>query len=75
MIGYLDMIRSKERVKSEIQDQYYNALKVRLGVTEGVPYTSLKELKRLSIFKQKLYLEFIMEYLIVAKKSLYEIVQ
>lgn len=75
LIGYLDMIRSKERVKSEIQDQYYNALKVRLGVTEGVPYTSLKELKRLNIFKQKLYLEFIMEYLIVAKKSLYEIVQ
>lgn len=75
LIGCLDRIRSKERVKPEIQDQYYDALKVRLGVTERVPYTSLKELKRLNIFKQKLYLEFIMEYFIVAKKSLYEIIQ
>lgn len=73
LIGYLDAIRDKGMSKHKLQNDYYNALKERLGIVGNVPSVSLMDIIEKDFDEQKIYFEFIVEYFFVGGKTLEEI--
>lgn len=74
LIGYLDNVRDNEIGKHKLQNDYYNALKKRLGIVGIVPYISLTDIVDKNFDRQKLYFEFIVEYFFVGGQTLEEII-
>lgn len=74
LIGYLDNVRNNEISKHKLQNDYYNALKERLGIVGSAPYVTLMDIVNKNFDKQKIYFEFIVEYFFVGGQTLEEII-
>lgn len=74
LIGYLDNVRNNEISKHKLQNDYYNALKERLGIVGSAPYVTLMDIVNENFDKQKIYFEFIVEYFFVGGQTLEEII-
>lgn len=73
LIGYLDEIRNNKMSQHKLQNDYYNALKERLGIIGNVPSVSLMDIIEKDFDEQKIYFEFIVEYFFVGGQTLEEI--
>ncbi|MCI5941526.1 MAG: dynamin family protein [Ligilactobacillus animalis] len=73
LIGYLDSLRSKLIVRTELQNKYYDALKKRLNVTEKISYVSLDHFRDENS-KHHSSIEFIVEYLFLGEKPVGKVI-